>query len=397
MRAVDAAVAILGSEPDPELLALIDDYLVNLFTPTRIAQELPGQRAITERLHRLITTHCPEVGFDEKKRKKRSANANGRELQWFDVLLGEDGMAGLQFSGDRISLATIRESVRTTAKELKTTEADAFFKLLAGEVAPEPTITINVFRPSSEGEGVSAYVPGFGWTDATSTAILEDLIARGKAKEVDLSNVEKQEVPGYAPTTKMRTYAEARDGCCVYPGCSRPAATCQLDHRIPFDEGGPTTPSNLFTLCQTHHNLKTDRRAFYVPDPSTGDIIWLFSDGTYAIRQDAGVLRSQITPVNPRWRSSVEQRQKAKDRAAEFLAKGHALLDEYETTHNLDHYLRAIDQLEREYDMEFPFLPELPWEEPLPEEPVEGPCPDPLYDVNPEGYTFEDGNAMLPA
>ncbi|HIX78647.1 MAG TPA: hypothetical protein H9978_01630 [Candidatus Corynebacterium faecipullorum] len=29
--------------------------------------------------------------------------------------------------------------------------------------------------------------------------------------------------------------------------------------------------------------MKTDRRAFYLVDPTTGDVVWLFSDGTYAL------------------------------------------------------------------------------------------------------------------
>lgn len=396
LRAVDAALAILGAEPNEELLALIDDYLVDLFTPKRIAQELPGQRAITERLHRIIATHRPEVGFNRKKRKERSVDPSERELQYFDIMLGDNVQSGLQYSADKIAMATIRESVKATARRLQVSEADAFFKLLAGEVEPEPKITINVFRPEGP-EGTSAYVPGFGWTDDLSTEVLEDLIAQGKTRTFELTDVGKRVAQGYAPTAAMRTYAEARDGGCIYPGCNRPAEQCQLDHRIPFGEGGPTTPSNLFCLCAHHHNLKTDRRAFYVPDPATGDIIWLFSDGTYAIAENAGLLRSEITPVNPRWRSSMEQRRRAKDRASEFLAKGHTLLDEFDATKNLEQYLRSIEELEEEYDMEFPFTAELPWEMPLPEEPVDAPCPDPLYDVNPEGYTFDDGNAMLTA
>ncbi|MCT1665181.1 HNH endonuclease, partial [Corynebacterium sanguinis] len=70
-----------------------------------------------------------------------------------------------------------------------------------------------------------------------------------------------------------KAFAIARDGTCVWPGCTRDAQHCQLDHRVPYADGGSTTPANLFSLCQRHHNVKTDRRAYYIPDPTTGDIV----------------------------------------------------------------------------------------------------------------------------
>jgi hypothetical protein len=32
---------------------------------------------------------------------------------------------------------------------------------------------------------------------------------------------------------------------------------CDLDHIVPFNQGGPTTPQNLHPACRRHHQLKT--------------------------------------------------------------------------------------------------------------------------------------------
>ncbi|EUA50871.1 HNH endonuclease family protein [Mycobacterium xenopi 3993] len=40
-------------------------------------------------------------------------------------------------------------------------------------------------------------------------------------------------------------------------GCDKPAFECDLDHTIPYAQGGPTHASNLKAYCRTHHLVKT--------------------------------------------------------------------------------------------------------------------------------------------
>ena len=47
-----------------------------------------------------------------------------------------------------------------------------------------------------------------------------------------------------------------RDLTCRAPGCDRPAVDCDLDHTIPYADGGVTHPSNLKCLCRQHHLLQ---------------------------------------------------------------------------------------------------------------------------------------------
>lgn len=61
----------------------------------------------------------------------------------------------------------------------------------------------------------------------------------------------------YVPPAALADFVIARDGTCRFPGCSVPARRCDLDHIVPFDQGGSTSSDNLAALCRRHHRLKT--------------------------------------------------------------------------------------------------------------------------------------------
>jgi Domain of unknown function (DUF222)/HNH endonuclease len=54
----------------------------------------------------------------------------------------------------------------------------------------------------------------------------------------------------------LRTALFERDRHCVVPGCMATRAL-EIDHLVPFAEGGPTELDNLALLCHHHHFLKT--------------------------------------------------------------------------------------------------------------------------------------------
>ncbi len=55
---------------------------------------------------------------------------------------------------------------------------------------------------------------------------------------------------------RLRIALAARDRCCVVPGCGATSGL-EIDHVIPFADGGPTELDNLALLCHHHHFLKT--------------------------------------------------------------------------------------------------------------------------------------------
>lgn len=56
-------------------------------------------------------------------------------------------------------------------------------------------------------------------------------------------------------TGGARAAAMLRRRRCVWPGCD--VISCEVDHRIPWSEGGTTSPNNADPLCRRHNRLKT--------------------------------------------------------------------------------------------------------------------------------------------
>ena len=61
----------------------------------------------------------------------------------------------------------------------------------------------------------------------------------------------------YEPPQGLVDFIVARDRRCRFPGCRQPARVCDLDHAIPWEEGGRTSKENLGLLCRRHHRMKT--------------------------------------------------------------------------------------------------------------------------------------------
>jgi hypothetical protein len=75
------------------------------------------------------------------------------------------------------------------------------------------------------------------------------------------------------PTATQRRFVETRDRTCTFPGCRSPATDCDLDHRTPHSQGGPTHIENLGPLCRHHHNLHHHHGWAYQPIAG-GDYQW---------------------------------------------------------------------------------------------------------------------------
>ena len=78
---------------------------------------------------------------------------------------------------------------------------------------------------------------------------------------------------GYHPSRKLAHLIRARNGRCTAPGCTRPAARCDLDHTHPWDQGGPTCDCNLAPLCRHHHRCKQSE-GWQLTQPEPGVLVW---------------------------------------------------------------------------------------------------------------------------
>jgi hypothetical protein len=90
---------------------------------------------------------------------------------------------------------------------------------------------------------------------------------------------------GYRFPPRLRRFLEARDRTCVFPGCGRPAAKTDKDHRIPWPAGA-TNAHNGQCLCRHHHRAK--HTVFTVTRQPDGSYTWTSRGGWQFSRQAKG-------------------------------------------------------------------------------------------------------------
>jgi hypothetical protein len=107
----------------------------------------------------------------------------------------------------------------------------------------------------SVGDGEVCEIPGVGPIPvATARALANDCILKVLVtKGVDVVAVAHG---GRTIPAPVRSALEVRDPKCVIPGCDL-RDRLEIDHVVPFVEGGPTSLENLARLCHPHHALKT--------------------------------------------------------------------------------------------------------------------------------------------
>jgi hypothetical protein len=80
------------------------------------------------------------------------------------------------------------------------------------------------------------------------------------------------------PPRSLRHLIEVRHRTCGFPGCRRPAAGCDLDHTVPYDQGGRTCECNLAPLCRRHHQAK-QAPGWYLDQAEPGRMTWRLPSG----------------------------------------------------------------------------------------------------------------------
>lgn len=275
---IDQVLAKLGL-PGSDVIAHVDKALAAYFTPTKPGQELPTPAHIRRRLRDIIKALDETISF--RKKKPRPSYS----------LSTEGGMSTIALEVEPHIGAAIDLHVRETANVHGLSHAAAATALLTGSVAPSPRVILHTYQ-ATDVPDAPTYMEGYGWTTHTFTPdVVRDVAAPfGPAG-------------GYRTPEIMAKFIEGRDGTCRVGGCTRPAHRSQKDHTVNYSDGGPTHPDNLVSLCQSHHNMKTEGRLRYIMDPATGDIVWLFCDGTWVVTEPTGPL----SPESKRWVREVAE------------------------------------------------------------------------------------------
>jgi len=121
---------------------------------------------------------------------------------------------------------------------------------------PEPLFSVLVDYPTLWGrisklEDGPVVAPGslLSWLN---TATFERIVfAPGKRAECSVTS--------RFFTGATRRVIEVRDQQCQHEFCDRPAEECQIDHIVPWSEGGLTDQSNAQVLCGPHNRMRYER------------------------------------------------------------------------------------------------------------------------------------------
>jgi uncharacterized protein DUF222/HNH endonuclease len=155
------------------------------------------------------------------------------------------------------------EARRARSKERMEAHAADALVSLAGDATPQPGAVVHVHVDEAAWtrghavQGERCEIPGVG---PVPVAAARRLAREGLVKAVVTSGIDVRAVAHLGRTipATIRTALEARDVTCVVPGCDARDGL-EIDHVVPFAEGGPTRLDNLARLCRWHHSLKTHR------------------------------------------------------------------------------------------------------------------------------------------
>ena len=271
---------------DSDVLAAVDAELAVKVPrwPTLSRSQLSG------RVDRIVARHDRDAVRRRKKRSEDRAieicnNGDGlSEIRGY--LRNIDGIA-LDERLNALAASVCNADPRTTTQR----RADAIDALVAGadrmacecgradcaagDKPPASPVVIHVVANQATLDGDT---PGLlGPDDLISADLVRELARSAKLMPV-IHPGDALAESGYTPSQALADFVRYRDITCRFPGCDRPAARCDLDHTIPYGDGGPTHASNLKCLCRLHHLMKTfvswhDRQL------RDGTIIWTSPSG----------------------------------------------------------------------------------------------------------------------
>src|SRR5699024_8985218 len=110
------------------------------------------------------------------------------------------------------------------------------------------------------------------------------------------------EIPG-----RLREQVRTRESQCVFPSCTRRARSADLDHIVPYEEGGPTCGCNLSPLCRRHHRAKTHVNWTYVM-VTPGTYLWTSPTAQQYLVDGRGTFH---IPALGQWCAHTQQRDRA--------------------------------------------------------------------------------------
>jgi hypothetical protein len=295
VNAVDAAVRVVDPDAARERRAEAEDHrYISVTAQDNGMAEIYGSvaaaaaTAFDRRLSQLAKQVCPA---DPRTMDQRRADALGALTE-----------------GRRLACACGKPDCPSRTEDTGCNSDSGGAQVVVNVVASEQTVKGDSSQPG--------YLEGYGLIDAEQ---VRELAAAASLRLAD-PQTSAAEALRYQPSAALERAIRCRDLTCRFPGCSRPAMVCDIDHTIPFNHvdpkaGGLTVPWNLKCLCRQHHRLKTfgGWRDAQLAD---GTVVWTSPTGQIYRTAPAGA------ELFPQWRTpacaapTLNRRSRSKQRAS---------------------------------------------------------------------------------
>jgi hypothetical protein len=272
----------------------IDEAMLRLYPEQREAEQL---EALDRRFATLHVDSINHVGIADM-----SLRGDWKDLHDFDRVLAAVAVA---LAAQDVAAGLVPDSLDVRRSRAVGVLADpaAAAALLSGEHAPPPSkraqLVLTMRVEALTGDPVAH-------NTTTGRPVLEQAVRDWCGRTdthlqvlpvLDLAGHDSTDA--YRPRDATIRRADLVAERCVFPHCSKPAASCDHDHVVPYDHddpagGGPSCDCNIAPLCRHHHQLKTHAGWGYsVLD--TG--LWLWSDphGQQFLRDRIGT--TDVTPT----------------------------------------------------------------------------------------------------
>jgi hypothetical protein len=319
----------------PEVLDALERGEVDEFTASVVTEAvaaLPADKAHQVTAH--VLARAGTRNISELRRVLRRAilkadpdgaeqrRAVAREDRRVEFTPQDHGMASLWALLPAQQALTIHRRLDAFAREqapgdprtLDQRRADAFADLMMnpahGAVTTHLQLTVPATALTDTGHTTSRNAPG---GDATQTAELagygtittahaRELAAPGTTGDLILRRYITNPISGgvidrdgrsYRPSPALADLVRTRDRYCVFPGCSHPATSCDIDHRVPYPKGA-TTADNLNCLCRHHHRMKHETG--WILRKHRNGYVWINPGGIEYIKETEPIVEPLLPP-----------------------------------------------------------------------------------------------------
>jgi hypothetical protein len=249
----------------------------------------PGQAATLARRVRARVDRRGEEARREDARRHEDVRV------WAEA----DGLACLMARLPIADAARLHEAINARAREVEAPcdatlgqrRARALVEAVCGSgegaVTAEVLVSVDLATLAGLGNASALVALGSGSPEPITAEALQEFLA-DPTLPVTLRRLVTAPLTGdlidrgreaYRVSDGLRAFLVARDGTCRFPGCTRAAARCDVDHAVAWGDGGATDRSNLGPLCRRHHVLKTHGGWRIEATRSDGSVVWGGPDG----------------------------------------------------------------------------------------------------------------------